>query len=48
MDNATLTRFFAFHFIVPFIVAAMACVHIFFFKAVALQLIDFYEKSALS
>ena len=30
VDNATLTRFFTFHFIVPFIVAAMACIHIFF------------------
>ena len=30
VDNATLTRFFTFHFMVPFIVAAMAAVHIFF------------------
>jgi len=30
VDNATLTRFFTFHFLVPFIVAVMAAVHIFF------------------
>ena len=30
VDNATLTRFFTFHFIVPFIVAAIAGIHIFF------------------
>nr|YP_003433777.1 cytochrome b [Zonosagitta nagae]BAI68168.1 cytochrome b [Zonosagitta nagae] len=30
VDNATLTRFFTFHFMVPFIVAAMAAIHIFF------------------
>nr|AKS04146.1 cytochrome b [Parasagitta setosa] len=30
VDNATLTRFFTFHFLVPFIVAAMAGLHIFF------------------
>ena len=30
VDNATLTRFFTFHFMVPFIVAAMAGIHIFF------------------
>ena len=30
VDNATLTRFFAFHFLVPFIVAALAIVHLLF------------------
>jgi len=30
VDNATLTRFFAFHFLVPFLVAAIAALHIFF------------------
>lgn len=30
VDNATLTRFFTFHFIAPFVVSAMAGVHIFF------------------
>lgn len=30
MDNTTLTRFFAFHFLVPFILAALAAVHVFF------------------
>ena len=30
MDNATLTRFFAFHFLVPFIVAAASMVHLLF------------------
>merc|ERR1719167_1759009 len=30
VDNATLTRFFTFHFLVPFIVAAIAGIHIFF------------------
>ena len=33
VDNATLTRFFTFHFIVPFIVAAIAGIHIFFLHA---------------
>nr|QJS52772.1 cytochrome b [Zenarchopterus buffonis] len=30
VDNATLTRFFAFHFILPFIIAAMSLVHLIF------------------
>lgn len=30
MDNATLTRFFAFHFILPFIVAALVIIHLLF------------------
>jgi len=30
VDNATLTRFFTFHFLVPFIVSAIAAIHIFF------------------
>nr|ALO76743.1 cytochrome b [Strongylium suspicax] len=30
VDNATLTRFFAFHFLFPFIVAAMVMVHLLF------------------
>lgn len=30
MDNATLTRFFAFHFLVPFIVAGASIVHLLF------------------
>nr|QJQ13888.1 cytochrome b [Heteromys desmarestianus] len=30
VDKATLTRFFAFHFILPFIVAALALVHLLF------------------
>nr|QDP18122.1 cytochrome b [Chrotogonus sp. TAMUIC IGC OR284] len=30
VDNATLNRFFAFHFILPFIVAAMVMIHLFF------------------
>nr|YP_010593065.1 cytochrome b [Aparapotamon gracilipedum]WAB69732.1 cytochrome b [Aparapotamon gracilipedum] len=30
VDNATLTRFFSFHFILPFIVAAFSLVHILF------------------
>nr|UPQ63846.1 cytochrome b [Pygeretmus pumilio]UPQ63850.1 cytochrome b [Pygeretmus pumilio] len=30
VDKATLTRFFAFHFILPFIVAALAIVHLLF------------------
>lgn len=30
VDNATLTRFFTFHFLVPFIVSAIAVIHIFF------------------
>nr|ASL05704.1 cytochrome b [Xylotrechus magnicollis] len=30
VDNATLTRFFAFHFILPFIVAAMVIIHLLF------------------
>lgn len=30
MGNPTLTRFFAFHFLVPFIVAALALIHLLF------------------
>nr|UEV85632.1 cytochrome b [Thalamita sima] len=30
VDNATLTRFFTFHFVLPFIIAAMTIIHIFF------------------
>nr|YP_010305218.1 cytochrome b [Philonthus spinipes]ULT46835.1 cytochrome b [Philonthus spinipes] len=30
VDNATLTRFFALHFLLPFIVAAMVIIHLFF------------------
>nr|YP_010379917.1 cytochrome b [Ostracion whitleyi]UDF87726.1 cytochrome b [Ostracion whitleyi]WNH17680.1 cytochrome b [Ostracion whitleyi] len=30
VDNATLTRFFAFHFLFPFIIAAMAIIHLLF------------------
>lgn len=30
VDNATLTRFFAFHFLVPFLVAAIAIIHLLF------------------
>nr|CAE48149.1 cytochrome b [Saccostomus sp. 13777] len=30
VDKATLTRFFAFHFILPFIIAALAAVHLLF------------------
>nr|YP_010758576.1 cytochrome b [Anatolica potanini]WEW65006.1 cytochrome b [Anatolica potanini] len=30
VDNATLTRFFSFHFLLPFIVAAMVMVHLLF------------------
>ena len=30
VDNATLTRFFAFHFLLPFIVAALAAIHLLF------------------
>jgi len=30
VDNATLTRFFTFHFMVPFIVTVIAGIHIFF------------------
>nr|YP_010154902.1 cytochrome b [Hylarana latouchii]QQX28245.1 cytochrome b [Hylarana latouchii] len=30
VDNATLTRFFTFHFILPFIIAAMSMVHLLF------------------
>lgn len=30
VENATLTRFFTLHFLVPFIVTAMAAIHIFF------------------
>nr|YP_010397992.1 cytochrome b [Rasbora semilineata]UQJ79230.1 cytochrome b [Rasbora semilineata] len=31
VDNATLTRFFAFHFLLPFIVMAMVMIHLLFF-----------------
>lgn len=30
VDNATLTRFFTFHFIIPFIVAALTIIHLLF------------------
>nr|ABM69219.1 cytochrome b [Thorichthys helleri] len=30
VDNATLTRFFAFHFLLPFIIAAMTMIHLIF------------------
>lgn len=30
MDNATLTRFFAFHFLVPFLIAGASIVHLLF------------------
>lgn len=30
MDNATLNRFFALHFLIPFIVAALSIVHLLF------------------
>jgi len=30
VDNPTLTRFFTFHFLIPFAVIALALVHIFF------------------
>ncbi|RWS30319.1 cytochrome b-like protein [Leptotrombidium deliense] len=30
VDKATLTRFFAFHFILPFIVTALAIIHLLF------------------
>nr|NP_203726.1 cytochrome b [Pantodon buchholzi]BAB64402.1 cytochrome b [Pantodon buchholzi] len=30
VDNATLTRFFAFHFILPFIIAALVIIHLLF------------------
>lgn len=30
VDNPTLTRFFAFHFLTPFAVTALAMIHIFF------------------
>nr|ABB54782.1 cytochrome b [Beryx decadactylus]QNK04312.1 cytochrome b [Beryx decadactylus] len=30
VDNATLTRFFAFHFLFPFVIAAMAMIHLLF------------------
>jgi ubiquinol-cytochrome c reductase cytochrome b subunit len=33
VENATLTRFFTFHFVVPFITAAMAGLHIFLLHA---------------
>nr|YP_010010555.1 cytochrome b [Crossaster papposus]QOH99561.1 cytochrome b [Crossaster papposus] len=30
VDNATLTRFFAFHFLFPFIISALSLIHLFF------------------
>nr|QOL00970.1 cytochrome b [Filchnerella sunanensis] len=30
VDNATLNRFFTFHFVLPFMIAAMAAIHLFF------------------
>ena len=30
MDGATLTRFFAFHFVVPFVVVALVFIHLLF------------------
>nr|QOL00567.1 cytochrome b [Choroedocus violaceipes] len=30
VDNATLNRFFTFHFVLPFMIAAMATIHLFF------------------
>nr|AIG54275.1 cytochrome b [Pampus argenteus] len=30
VDNATLTRFFAFHFVLPFIITALMIIHLFF------------------
>ncbi len=30
VDNATLTRFFAFHFLFPFIISALSIIHLFF------------------
>jgi ubiquinol-cytochrome c reductase cytochrome b subunit len=30
VDNATLTRFFTFHFVLPFVVAGLAAVHLLF------------------
>ena len=30
MDNATLTRFFALHFILPFVVSGLSIVHLLF------------------
>nr|YP_009562027.1 cytochrome b [Stenocatantops splendens]QAU54117.1 cytochrome b [Stenocatantops splendens]QID03822.1 cytochrome b [Stenocatantops splendens]QON98867.1 cytochrome b [Stenocatantops mistshenkoi]QON98880.1 cytochrome b [Stenocatantops splendens] len=30
VDNATLNRFFTFHFVLPFVIAAMAAIHLFF------------------
>jgi len=30
VDNATLTRFFAFHFLFPFIIAALSIIHLLF------------------
>nr|YP_009348217.1 cytochrome b [Sinopodisma wulingshanensis]APX55794.1 cytochrome b [Sinopodisma wulingshanensis] len=30
VDNATLNRFFTFHFLLPFMIAAMAAIHLFF------------------
>nr|AIR76502.1 cytochrome b [Eozubovskya planicaudata]QOL00827.1 cytochrome b [Zubovskya koeppeni] len=30
VDNATLNRFFTFHFVLPFMIAAMAMIHLFF------------------
>lgn len=30
MDNATLTRFFALHFLLPFVIAGLSIVHLLF------------------
>jgi ubiquinol-cytochrome c reductase cytochrome b subunit len=30
VDNATLTRFFAFHFLIPFIITALVIIHLLF------------------
>ena len=30
MDNATLTRFFTFHFLAPFVIAALSALHVLF------------------
>ena len=30
MDNATLTRFFALHFLIPFVIAAIVLIHLLF------------------
>jgi len=30
VDNPTLTRFFTFHFLIPFVVSALTIIHIYF------------------